>query len=160
VGDYGMMFLTGTAPPGYEIPSYPTAGNNIFSFTTAGSITGNSSTVTLSNPGTATAGIKVANAGVYQITWGLAMATSGSTTPVPAFYANLSVNQNKITDTYTTISCDTGATLNLLQSQTTIYSLSAGDVVSIVNGTGSTFYVNSLNGNGGPVAYITLFRLQ
>jgi hypothetical protein len=161
VGDFGMMYLPGQAPPGYTINSYAVGatGYNLFAFTGT-TITGNSSTVNLYNTVLANTGIQVTNAGVYLITWGLAMATMGSTTPVPAFYANLAVNGTKLVGKYQTISCDTGATLNTMQSLSTIMSLNAGDILTIYNGTGTVFYINSLNGNGGPAAYITLFRLQ
>jgi hypothetical protein len=158
-----MIYLPGTdsASTFYTIATYTTVNTgNVFAFTST-AITGNSSTVTLSNAVTAQTGIQVSNAGVYQITFGLALSgTSSGGSPAPAFYANLAVNGVKMVNKYQTISCNTNTTLSLLQSLTLIMSLNAGDVVSIVNGTGSTFYLNSYKGNGGPCAYITLFRLQ
>jgi hypothetical protein len=159
IGDYGTLYLPGTNPPeGYSIPTYTgvNTGNLFASTNTA--ITGNSSTVTLYNPTTAQTGIQVSNAGVYQITFGLALATASL--PDPAYYANLAVNGVQLTNKYQTLSSNQVNTENLLQSSTMIMSLNAGDVVSIVNGSGSTFNINSLNANGGPCAFITLFRLH
>jgi hypothetical protein len=162
-----MMYLPGNANnTQYPITTYTTPNTgNLFAFANT-AITGNSSSVTLSNAVLANTGMQVSNGGVYQITFGLALTSNNTTTATitaPPFYANLCVNGTKLVGKYQTISCDTGSTLYYLQSLTTIMPLNAGDVVTVVNGTGSTFYINSqLNSSsvGGPAAYVTLFRLH
>ena len=149
-----MIYLPGKATT-YTVAN----GGNVFNQATGPTLNPNHSTSVTLTTG-ANAGITLANAGTYQVTYGV-MYVANATAEARA---SLTIN-NALVGVYAAIDTvqDIGANaLSIMNSLTAIVVVSAGETISIQvtnSGAGPTSINSAFSSTLSTCAYVTVFRL-